>query len=265
MKKIFTNKTDIKISLVLALIGAIGIIFATLSLGDSISEEVFQGTSKTQLMVIQAIQTLIISLILSFIGLKLARAVNINKGFLGYVQCDKLSKEDKYHINFKSVLLALLVAFITAGVIVLSEKFVWSRLIEEIANATFSFNPLYLLAGMISGGIGEEVTLRLFFMSFITFILYKVFARKCEKDNIPSSVYWIAIVISALVFALAHLPATYQTFNVTTPIIIRVILLNSFGGILYGYLYWKKGLEYAMIAHMFTHVFMQLFWAPILL
>jgi membrane protease YdiL (CAAX protease family) len=31
--------------------------------------------------------------------------------------------------------------------------------------------------------------------------------------------------------------------------VIKVILLNAVGGIIFGWLYWKKGLESAMISH----------------
>jgi membrane protease YdiL (CAAX protease family) len=32
-------------------------------------------------------------------------------------------------------------------------------------------------------------------------------------------------------------------------VILRAVLLNGLGGIVFGYLYWKRGLEAAMIAH----------------
>ena len=35
-----------------------------------------------------------------------------------------------------------------------------------------------------------------------------------------------------------------------TPLVItRAILLNGIGGVVFGWLYWKRGLEAAMIAH----------------
>ncbi|WP_328059863.1 type II CAAX prenyl endopeptidase Rce1 family protein [Geobacillus stearothermophilus] len=48
-------------------------------------------------------------------------------------------------------------------------------------------------------------------------------------------------------------------------ILIRTLVLNGLLGLWFGYLYWKKGLEYAMIAHMsadfFIHVlFMSIFY-----
>ena len=35
----------------------------------------------------------------------------------------------------------------------------------------------------------------------------------------------------------------------TPMVIVRAIVLNAVGGIIFGWLYWKKGLESAMISH----------------
>jgi membrane protease YdiL (CAAX protease family) len=48
---------------------------------------------------------------------------------------------------------------------------------------------------------------------------------------------------------LGHLPVTSQITALTGTVVIRAIVLNGIGGIIFGWLYWKKGLESAMIAH----------------
>jgi hypothetical protein len=40
----------------------------------------------------------------------------------------------------------------------------------------------------------------------------------------------------------------------TPLIIIRTILLNALGGVLFGWLFWRRSLEVAMVAHATTHV-----------
>jgi membrane protease YdiL (CAAX protease family) len=39
-------------------------------------------------------------------------------------------------------------------------------------------------------------------------------------------------------------------------LISYIILGNSLGGLIFGWLYWKKGLEAAFIAHIMSHVVM---------
>lgn len=116
---------------------------------------------------------------------------------------------------------------------------------------------------MLYGGIVEEVLLRLFLMTLTVWLLSKVVSK--NKINIPSWVFVISILFTSVIFAIAHFPFAISLFGkLTTAMVVRIILLNSIGGIGFGYLYWKKGLEYSMVAHMFAHIFMQLLFIPLL-
>jgi hypothetical protein len=54
---------------------------------------------------------------------------------------------------------------------------------------------------------------------------------------------------------MGHLPiASALGVGLTAPIVAYIIMANSLFGLIAGYLYWKKGLEAAIIAHMFAHV-----------
>ena len=73
------------------------------------------------------------------------------------------------------------------------------------------------------------------------------------------AVFWIGIVFSAVLFAVGHFPVVYQAVGTPSPGLLTYILIgNSIGGIIFGRLYWKKGLESAVIAHIFAHVVMVL-------
>ena len=73
--------------------------------------------------------------------------------------------------------------------------------------------------------------------------------------NLRPVVYWFGIIISALIFALLHLPFLYALIEEPSQAVIwYVILTNSLGGIVFGWLYWRRGLEMAMLAHILTHV-----------
>ena len=65
---------------------------------------------------------------------------------------------------------------------------------------------------------------------------------------------WTAIVISAVLFGVGHLPALAQAVALTPALIARTVLLNAIAGILFGWLYWQRSLETAMIAHASFHV-----------
>ena len=65
---------------------------------------------------------------------------------------------------------------------------------------------------------------------------------------------WIAILGAALLFGLGHLPATMAATPFSTTVLARAILLNGIYGVLFGYLYWKRGLESSMTAHFTSDV-----------
>jgi membrane protease YdiL (CAAX protease family) len=65
----------------------------------------------------------------------------------------------------------------------------------------------------------------------------------------------LAIVVSALVFAAGHLPAaSILVGSLTAPIVAYVLMANTLFGIAFGWLYWRYGLEAAIVAHALTHV-----------
>jgi membrane protease YdiL (CAAX protease family) len=72
-----------------------------------------------------------------------------------------------------------------------------------------------------------------------------------------AKIYWGGILLAALLFAFGHFPVVFQAVGSPSALLLSYIVLgNSIGGIIFGWLYWKKGLESAFIAHIFTHVTM---------
>ena len=262
MDKKAINKKDIKISFILTLLSTLGIVTIVLGQIDIIPDELLETMSKTQIITISIMQSVIMAFLLSFIGLKLSRVVNLNRGLLGGIYSEHKDNQEKYKFNSNNIIISILMGLALSVIITLSDKFLFGPLIPEISNSKFTFDLRYLISAIFYGGIFEEIMLRLFFMSILTFILVKIFARRSK--NISSYIYWIAIFITAILFGLGHLPATLMTFNVTSIVIIRMMLLNGLGGVVFGYLYWKKGLEYSMISHIFCHLSTQLILMPIL-
>jgi len=117
------------------------------------------------------------------------------------------------------------------------------------------------IASVLYGGIVEELLMRLFLMSLVTLIIWKLFFRKYAKEEIPTGVYLAANIICALLFAAGHLPATLSMFGQLNALILfRCFLLNGAFGIVFGKLYEKYGIQYAIIGHMGTHIVSKLIW-----
>ena len=110
---------------------------------------------------------------------------------------------------------------------------------------------------ILYGGITEELLIRWGLMSFIAWGAYRI-TQKNGADIAPHN-YVLAIIISSLIFGLGHLPvASALTTTLTAPLITYIILGNAAFGIIAGYLYWKRGLECAMGAHMIAHLTMMM-------
>ena len=108
---------------------------------------------------------------------------------------------------------------------------------------------------LLYGGIIEELLLRWGLMTLLVWAAWRLFQKGQDR---PKSAYFVgAILISSVVFAIAHLPVAFMLFpEMTLALTIFVIVGNSAFGLIAGYLYWKEGLESAMLAHMLAHIVM---------
>jgi hypothetical protein len=97
------------------------------------------------------------------------------------------------------------------------------------------------------GGIDEEILLRLFLLSLLTFL--GKFVNHTADGRPTLLVLWTANILTAIVFGLGHLPATAAILPITPLVVARAIVLNGLAGIAFGYLYWTRGLESAMLSH----------------
>lgn len=197
--------------------------------------------------------------VLILVGLRLQNRTGLNAPLLNGIVYPKT----RVHISKKWLINSIVGAFIGSLMIILLDLFVFSPLIEAPMDQLPSPNWWQGLLASLYGGITEELMLRLFGMTFIVWLLARI--TKKEKDNIPNSFYYVAIFLVAILFGLGHLPATIQVFgDLSTIIVIRALLLNGLLGLWFGYLYWRKGLEYAMIAHISADIFLHVLFASIL-
>jgi membrane protease YdiL (CAAX protease family) len=122
----------------------------------------------------------------------------------------------------------------------------------EIARLAGRFE-LPLLARLLYGGVTEEVLMRWGVMTSLTWLMWRLLQRPGEAVR-PAYVLF-AIVASSLIFGLGHLPAAHFLLHGFTPRTLSwVIGTNTSFGLLFGWLFWRWGLEAAMVAHAMTHL-----------
>ena len=167
--------------------------------------------------------------------------------------------KDERAITKKPLTVSLVVAAAGGLAMILPDMLFFGHHSEAIMNS-YAAKPTipYLLATVTYGAIIEEVMLRLFFMSLIAFVLWKVFNRENERPS--TGVLIAANIVAAILFAAGHLPATAMLLGLSPMIVFRCFLLNGGLGLMFGCLYRKYGLRYAMIAHGGCHIVSKLIW-----
>lgn len=178
-------------------------------------------------------------------------------GFVGYLLADKTGLIRPFRLE-KTPFMYTVVLSVIFGILFSLDYWTFGAVIDGIRTKL----PITLnewIASILYGGIIEELMLRLFMMSLIALIIWKIFFRK--KETIPEKALVISNVAAALLFAAGHLPATYALLGGLTPLVIfRCFLLNGGFGLFFGRLYRKYGIQYAMLSHALLHIISKLIW-----
>jgi hypothetical protein len=108
---------------------------------------------------------------------------------------------------------------------------------------------------LLYGGITEELLLRWGLMTLLLWAAWRLFQK--GRGTPKPALFVAAILISSIVFGVGHLPVAFLLFpQPPAALVAFVVVANSLFGLIAGHLYWKKGLESAMVAHMTAHVVM---------
>ena len=108
---------------------------------------------------------------------------------------------------------------------------------------------------LLYGGITEELLVRWGLLTAFAWAIHAVRGRRGDAgEAVESSTAWAAIVLAALLFGVGHLPALMTVVEPTPTLVARTVALNAVVGVGFGWLYWRKSLEAAMVAHATFHV-----------
>ena len=111
-----------------------------------------------------------------------------------------------------------------------------------------------LVAKLLYGGITEELLVRWGAMTLLVWLGWRLLQRGQRAPG--PGVLRMAVALSALLFAVGHLPAAQALAGALTPQVVSYVLIgNAAFGLLAGWLYARHGLEAAMLAHLLAHAF----------
>ena len=203
------------------------------------------------LIALQVVQSAILFAIIIFAGMFFAGRVGLGTPILDSITRNESASDKVRAILPISIGLGVIASLSIIGLDVLAFQ---PALLKELGDSANALNlqnaqPAAWKGFLASfyGGIAEELLLRLFLMSLLAWL--GRFVSKTQEGRPTNSVFWIANILAAVLFGLGHLPATAMIIPLTPLVITRAIVLNGLAGVAFGWLYWKRGLEAAIISH----------------
>jgi membrane protease YdiL (CAAX protease family) len=110
-----------------------------------------------------------------------------------------------------------------------------------------------IVARVLFGGIFEEILFRWGIMSLLAWLGFKLIGV------VTPLIIWSAILLSGLLFGLSHIPGALAIGAKKTPVLwTSALVMNLWGSIVFGWLFWQYGLFSAMMGHALFH----LIWLP---
>lgn len=251
-----SSTSQVRLFLILFFVGLVGVLsFLLVDLSALVAlfpvpagEEAPVITPAIKLLAI--IQPTVLLAVAVLVGVMLARRVGLSSPFAESIAAGQPAPSTLRPQVVPSVLGAVVgsVCILLAGIVL--RRFSPVHISERISEFQALLPPPMRL---LYGGITEELLLRWGFMTLLVWIGWRVFQKRQSR---PTSItFVVAILLSSFVFALGHLPlAVFLVGEATAAIVFFVIVANSAFGVVAGYLYWKYGLESAIISHMLVHV-----------
>ena len=228
----------------LFLAGFVGVAIFALTAPQQLLDKIpIDGVRKRLLVVVQP---MVLLLILTAAGAAVAGSVGSQSLLVDAVRGDPLPDD------WLSPLLIFFGVGIVGGALLYAGDR-WARpLWGEAADVDLiaQWRPRDVIPGVTYGGITEEVMMRWGLMG----LLLWVFSGFGGDGAPPTIAAIIAIALAALIFAAGHLPAALLGGRRSARFILRILVLNSLAGLLFGWLFWRWNLETAMAAHAGFHV-----------
>ncbi len=203
-------------------------------------------TLSTSFLLFQIAEQFVLNALFVGVGLLLATRVGMGLPILE----DWLAGRGVRATLLEALRLAVFAGLILSAFAVAADRLVFIPLTAAALPGN-TVVPLWQNAlASLYGGIFEESQSRLLVMTLFVWLLSRLPALRSAGSQPKAGVFLAANLMAALLFALSHLPATALAgMPITPPIVARAVVLNAIPAVGFGWLYWRRGLESAMVAH----------------
>jgi membrane protease YdiL (CAAX protease family) len=196
-----------------------------------------------RLILIQVVQNAIFIAIAVGVGLLLAQ-----RTWLGAPLLEAWLSGKRIGQRLKAIVLpAVILGAMVALVVIIFDALIFASCVPKILTQSPQIPAWQGFLASFYGGITEELFMRLGLFSLLVWLLTKI--RGMAQGLLSRMILWTPNILVALLFGLGHLPATAALVPLTPLVVIRAVALNGPASLVFGYLYWTRGLEAAMLAH----------------
>lgn len=246
-----------------AVVGVIAVIPYSLALQAATLAKVTLPIPLWLLISIQVAQNAVMLAVATAVGLFLAYRIGLGAPIL-----ERFLDHEHVGDRVKAILLPSIILGIVASLLVIGlDAFVFGPALKaQLGGLTANVNvssakptPWQGFLASFYGGIDEEILMRLFLLSLIAFL--GKFASRTAEGRPTLWVLWVANILVAVIFGLGHLPATANLVPITPLVVERAIVLNGLAGLVFGYLYFTRGLESAMLSHFSADIVLHVLFA----
>jgi hypothetical protein len=227
-----------------AFVGGLGVMPYSLKLLQASAQSKPIKMSVPTLLLLSSLQTAVLSAIAIGAGVFVAHKIGLGAPYIEAALAGNASMQAVALMLRPAVGLGLL----GGSTLVLGDLLLLSRLPKALLDSARKTTLWENFAASFYGGINEEVLMRLFGLSVLTWLLSKVWHTAAGLPT--QTVFWTVNAIMAILFGLGHLPAAKKLLGKITPLMFtRTLLLNGPIGLICGWLFWRYGLEAAVVAH----------------
>jgi hypothetical protein len=209
--------------------------------GDAIQE--FGGSFPTVLatQIAQGTAFLLLSI---FTGIFLGKKVGLKATLLESL-FEGRGLPEGFNSSFKlSVLLGLLVGTL----IFATDRLVFSMFTEPLTILLSSPPIEQRILYSFYAGIVEEIILRFFLVTLLVWISWKI---KKTPEGFPTTTgFWLSILLVSTIYGIGYFFSLTPVTDYNAILSLATIALAIISGSVFGWLYWKKGLEAAIIANL---------------
>lgn len=178
-------------------------------------------------------------------------------GLICWLSFKILPKTDLHPFALRNPFKQIVCPALISGVLIGSAIFFLDKMVFFSSPLSGTHPPFWAGAlASIYGGVNEEVLLRLFLFTLIYFLFSKAITIRAGNR---SPILWGVNILVALLFGLGHLPTAFKLVPPSAFEVFRVLFLNGIAGVVFGWLYWSRGLWTAMAAHFVTDLMIHVF------